>query len=59
MTNKETTRGNKGMINKNSTLARIDTRCVIIMDVDDGIATVRFACETHTFRIPLDLLEEF
>ena len=47
------------MIDKNSTLARIDTRCVIIMDVDDGIATVRFACETHTFKIPLDLLEEF
>ena len=59
MTNKETTQGKTKMINDNSTLARIDTRTVVIMDVDDGIATVRFACETHTFKIPLDLLEEF
>ena len=59
MTNKETTQGKTKMINENSTLARIDTRCVIIEDIDDGIATVRFATETHTFRIPLDMLEDF
>mgnify|MGYP001427576154 CR=1 FL=1 len=59
MRNKETTRGNEGMINKNSTLARFNRRCVIIMSVDADIATVRFANDTKLFKVIWSLLEEF
>jgi len=47
------------MINKNSTLARLNRRCVIIMSVDADIATVRFANDTKLFKVIWSLLEEF
>ena len=59
MRNKETTRGNESMINKNSTLARLNRRCVIIMRVDADIAPVRFANSTKVFEVFWGLLEEF
>jgi hypothetical protein len=54
-----TTKGNESMINKNSTLARLNRRCVIIMAVDADIATVRFANSTKVFKVIWSLLEEF
>ena len=54
-----TTKGNERMINKNSTLARLNRRCVIIMSVNADIATVRFANSTKVFKVIWSLLEEF
>jgi len=47
------------MIDRNSTLARLNGRAVIIVSLDEGHAIVRFASETKTFYISFAMLEEF
>jgi len=59
MRNKETKQGNEKMIDRNSTLARLNGRAVIIVSLDEGHAIVRFASETKTFYISFAMLEEF
>ena len=47
------------MINRNSTLARLNGRCVVILSVDEDHCICRFANDTKTFHISFAMLEEF